>query len=68
MVAPKKIAQLFDVQVPAVSKHLTNIFESKELTENVVVSILETTTQHGAINGKTQTGKIKFYNLDAILD
>jgi hypothetical protein len=33
----------------------------------VVVSILESTTQHGAIKGKTQTLEVKYYNLDAIL-
>jgi hypothetical protein len=63
----KKIAQLFDVGVPAISKHLKNIFETKELDEEVVVSILEIPTQHGAIEGKTQVNQIKFYNLDAII-
>lgn len=63
----KKIAELFDVNVPAVSKHLKNIFESGELNETVVVSILETTTQHGAITGKTQSTPTKYYNLDAII-
>ena len=63
----KAIATLFDVGVSAISKHLKNIFESGELEEKVVVSILENTTQHGAIEGKTQTKKVKFYNLDAII-
>ena len=63
----KKIAELFDVNVPAISKHLNNIFESGELNEKVVVSILETTTQHGAIVGKKQKRETKFYNLDAII-
>ncbi|MCD6396553.1 MAG: virulence RhuM family protein [Spirochaetaceae bacterium] len=63
----KKIAELFDVQRPAVTKHLKNIFESGELDENVVSSILEHTTQHGAIKEKTQKNKTKFYNLDAII-
>ena len=63
----KKIAELFDVKVPAVSKHLKNIFESGELDEKVVVSILEIPTQHGAIDGKTQLNKTRFYNLDAII-
>lgn len=63
----KTISQLFDVGVPAISKHLKNIFESGELDEEVVVSILENTTQHGAIDGKTQTNKVKYYNLDAII-
>lgn len=62
-----KIAELFGVQVPAISKHLKNIFETGELDEKVVVSILENTTQHGAIRGKTQNVSVKYYNLDAIL-
>ena len=63
----KKIAQLFDVNVPAISKHLKNIFDCGELNENMVISILETTTQHGAVKGKTQSKQTKFYNLDAII-
>ncbi|MCK5809179.1 virulence RhuM family protein [bacterium] len=63
----KKIAELFDVQRPAITKHLKNIFESGELDEKVVCSILELTTQHGAITNKTQTKPTKFYNLDAII-
>ena len=56
----KRIAELFGVGVPAISKHLKNIFESGELQEKVVVSILETTTHHGALEGKTQTQKNSF--------
>ncbi|MEG1567835.1 MAG: RhuM family protein, partial [Anaerovoracaceae bacterium] len=63
----KAMAELFDVGVPAISKHLKNIFAENELDEKVVVSILEKTTQHGAIEGKTQTKETKFYNLDAII-
>ena len=62
-----KIAELFEVQRPAITKHLNNIFESGELDEKVVCSILELTTQHGAIAEKTQTKPTKFYNLDAII-
>ena len=62
-----KIALLFGVQRPAITKHLKNIFESGELDENVVSSILEHTTHHGAIEGKTQTQAVKYYNLDAII-
>lgn len=57
----KAIAQLFDVEVPAISKHLKNIFESGELEEDSVVSKMETT----AADGKTY--KTKYYNLDAII-
>lgn len=63
----KKMAELFDVKRPAITKHLKNIFESGELDEKVVGSILEHTTQHGAIEGKTQTKAVKYYNLDAII-
>jgi hypothetical protein len=63
----KAMASLFDVQIPAISKHLKNIFEEKELDESVVVSKMEITTTHGAIEGKTQTKDTKFYNLDAII-
>ena len=56
-----KIAILFGVQRPAIIKHLKNIFESRELVENSVSSILE----HTAEDGKKY--KTKFYNLDAII-
>ncbi len=62
-----KIAELFEVQRPAITKHLKNIFESGELDKKVVCSILELTTQHGAIADKTQSKPTKFYNLDAII-
>lgn len=63
----KAMAELFDVQTPAISKHLKSIFAERELDEKVVVSKMETTTQHGAIEGKTQTRDTQFYNLDAII-
>lgn len=63
----QKIADLFGVQRPAITKHLKNIFESGELKEDVVCSILELTKPHGAVEGKTQETKVKFYNLDAII-
>lgn len=63
----KAMAQLFGVGVPAISKHLKHIFEDGELDENAVVSFLEITTQHGAIEGKTQQKETKFYSLDAII-
>ena len=63
----KAIAQLFGVGVPAISKHLKNIFEEGELSKNVVVSKMEITTQHGAMEGKTQSKEVEFYSLDAII-
>ena len=62
-----QIAELFGTKRPAITRHLKNIFESGELDENEVCSKMEHTTQHGAIAGKSQTGMIKIYNLDAIL-
>jgi hypothetical protein len=56
-----KIAELFDVQRPAITKHLKNIFQSEELDEYSVSSILE----HTAEDGKKYN--TKFYNLDAII-
>ena len=56
-----RIAELFGVQRPAITKHLKNIFESEELVEDSVSSILE----HTAKDDKTY--KTKFYNLDAII-
>ena len=63
----ERMAELFGVQRPAITKHLKNIFESGELQEQVVCSILEHTTEHGAITGKTQTQHVRYYNLDAII-
>ncbi len=62
-----RIAELFGVQRPAITKHLQNIFTEAELEEDKVSSILEHTTKHGAIEGKTQTQQVKFYNLDAVI-
>jgi hypothetical protein len=62
-----QMASLFGVQRPAVTKHLKNIFEEWELNENMVSSILEHTTVHGAIAGKTQIQQVKYYNLDVII-
>ena len=61
------MAELFGVQKPAISKHLKKIFEEGELDEKVVVSKMETTTHHGALEDKTQTQETNFYNLDAII-
>lgn len=57
----KLIAELFGIQRPAVTKHLKNIFESGELNEKSVSSVLE----HTAADGKTYN--TLFYNLDAII-
>ena len=56
-----KMAELFEVQKAAISKHLKNIFVSGELMEDSVVSVLETT----AADGKNYP--TRYYNLDAII-
>lgn len=63
----KGMSNVFEVGVPAISKHLKNIFNDQELNEEVVVSIMENTTQHGAIENKMQKQEVKLYNLDAII-
>ena len=63
----KAMSELFGVGVPAISKHLKNIFEEGELQEEVVISKMETTTAHGALADKTQTSQTNFYNLDAVI-
>jgi hypothetical protein len=57
----KAIAELFGVNVPAISKHLKNIFENQELNKNSVVSKMETTAKDN------KTYSTKFYRLEAIL-
>ncbi|MHA8060980.1 virulence RhuM family protein [Aquirufa beregesia] len=57
----KAMSELFGVKVPAISKHLTNIFETNELDENSVISILETTAPDG------KNYKTSYYSLDAII-
>ena len=63
----REIGVLFGVGKAAISKHLKNIFETGELREDEVVSKMETTTRHGALNGGTQRHMVKVYNLDAII-
>lgn len=63
----KAMAELFDVDKSSISRHLKNIFNEGELDEKVVVAKIATTTQHGAIKGKTQNKETQIYNLDAII-
>ena len=61
MVTRKTIAEIFDVQRPAITKHLKNIFEDGELDKSQVCSKME----HTANGGKRYN--TEFYNLDAII-
>lgn len=60
----KTLAELFGVKVPAITKHLKNIFDSGELKRAATVSKMEIVQDEGARN---VTREIEFYNLDAII-
>lgn len=60
----KGMAELFDVEVPAISKHLTNIFAEGELPEDATVSKMEIVQQEGKRQVKRQ---VEYYSLDAII-
>lgn len=60
----RRMAELFGVNVPAISKHLNNIYEGGELNKDSTVSILETVQSEG---NRTVKRYKEFYNLDAII-
>lgn len=62
-----QISQLFNRDKSVISRHIKNIFKEEELVREVVIAFFATTTEHGAIKGKTQTKKVVYYNLDLIL-
>ena len=62
-----QMAELFQRNKSTISRHIKNVFESGELKPDMVVAFFATTTQHGAIKGKTQTHTTAFYNLDMII-
>ena len=66
-ITQKAMAELFGIDKSGISRHLTKIFETGELKEEVVVAKIATTTQHGAMQGKTQINSTNYYNLDAII-
>ena len=61
----KAMAQLFGVNVPAISKHLQNIYDSGELNKNATISKMETVVNRG-FRGEVKEN-VDFYNLDAII-
>jgi hypothetical protein len=63
----QQIALLFGRDVKTIGKHINNVFSEGELLKEVVVAKFATTTQHGAIIGKTQSQQVEFYNLDVII-
>lgn len=62
----QQMAELFDRDVKTIGKHINNAF-LEELDKQVVVAKFATTRQHGAIENKTQTHMVEFYNLDVII-
>ena len=62
----EQMAELFDRDYKTIRKHINNSLE-EELKDEVVVAKFENTTQHGAVEGKTQTHYIDYYNLDMII-
>jgi hypothetical protein len=62
-----QLCDLFQKSKSTISEHIKNIFEEDELDERVVVRKFRTTTQHGAIAGKTQKLEVNGYNLDVII-
>ena len=62
----KQIAELFDRDYKTIRKHINNALK-EELQNEVVVAKFATTTKHGAIEEKTQTHELNYYNLDVIL-
>ncbi len=62
-----QMALLFQRNKSTISRHIKNIFDCGELKQDMVVAKNATTTQHGAIHGKTQTHEVTFYNLDLII-
>lgn len=63
----KQIAALYNIDRSVASRHIKNILKSGELDEKVVCAKFAHTTQHGAIESKTQTHLLDYYNLDVIL-
>lgn len=62
-----QLGTLFGKSKATISEHIKNIFEEGELNEEVVVRKFRTTTQHGAIEDKTQSRDVNYYNLDVII-
>lgn len=62
-----QMCELFNKSKATISEHIKNVFEEGELDEKVVVRKFRTTTQHGAIAGKTREVSINGYNLDVII-
>ncbi|HOY30261.1 MAG TPA: virulence RhuM family protein [Bacteroidales bacterium] len=63
----EQMASLFEKGRSTITEHILNIFKENELDEKVVCRNFRHTTQHGAVEGKTQNVTVKYYNLDVII-
>jgi len=63
----EQMGQLFGKGRSTITEHISNVFAEGELNEEVVCRNFRLTTQHGAIEGKTQEREVKHYNLDVII-
>lgn len=63
----EQMANLFEKGRSTITEHIRNVFNEGELDEKVVCRDFQHTTQHGAIEGKTQNVTVKYYNLDVII-
>lgn len=63
----EQMSSLFGKARTTITEHIQNVFKEGELTEEVVCRNFRLTTQHGAIEGKTQEISVKHYNLDVII-
>ncbi len=62
-----QLVEIYQTSKSNVSEHIKHIFEDGELDKNVVVRKFRITTQHGAIEGKTQSRDVAHYNLDMVI-
>lgn len=62
----EQMSQLFGRDKSVISRHIKNAI-AEELKDEVVIAKFATTTKHGAIDGKTQTHMVDYYNLDMII-
>ena len=63
----EQMANLFGKARSTITEHIQNVFNEGELNEEVVCRNFRLTTQHGAIEGKTQVTSVKHYNLDVVI-
>ncbi len=62
----EQMGKLFDRDKSVISRHIKNTLE-EELDKEMVIAKFATTTKHGAVQGKTQTHMVDYYNLDVII-